>query len=243
MGNSLVYSTVFPAPAPSYGLGDADAGVEIIEGVPCLRYHQAHRARGVIVYLHANGVDLGMVRGTAHALGRAARMAVVAVEYPGYGAAPGPVSPSGAVAGATRVYNYLARRRQLGQKLLIVGRSIGTGVAMQMAAGGRLVAPPTAVVLISPFASIEEVGRRMLGEIGAGVTRGIFDSVAAARRVSVPLLILTGKLDTLTIPDDARAIVAASASGWRRLVLMPASTHAVLDWHTIHREIAALANS
>lgn len=240
MGNAL-YQAMFPAPTPTYGPGDI-AALRMIEGVPCL-WWPARRPRGTIVYLHANGVDLGHIQGVVHALVRATRMSVVAPEYPGYGIAPGPVSPYDTVAHATRVFNYFARRKRRGDTLLLMGRSIGTGVAMQAVTRPTLAAPPDGVVLISPFASIEGVARRMLGDLGGEIARGMYDSVGAARRSAAPLLVMTGRFDTLTPVDEGRRVAEASAAAYRRFLVLPTSDHNVLDWHGIHAEVNRMIDS
>lgn len=237
MGNVL-HTLMFPAPASTYTFDNVPT-LRVVEGVPCL-WNPARSPRGVIVYLHANGVDLGMIQGVVHALGRATQMSVVAPEYPGYGVSPGPVSTYGAVTAGTRVYNYFARRKVPGQKLILVGRSIGTGVAMQVASSRNLVLPPDGVALISPFSSIERLGATMFGPLGREITKNVYDNVAAARVVRAPTLIMTGLHDTLTPIQDGRDIANASVAEYKRFLVMPTSDHYVLDWTGIHGEINKL---
>jgi len=77
--------------------------------------------------------------------------------------------------------------------IMIMGRSIGTGVAVQVAA----LRNPSALVMISPFTSIKDVARHLFGNYLSCVVKERFQSLDYAKNVSCPTLIIHGKLDTL----------------------------------------------
>lgn len=75
---------------------------------------------------------------------------------------------------------------------MIMGRSIGTGVAVQVAA----LRNPSALIMISPFTSIKDVAKHLFGNLSC-VVKERFKSVEYAKNVTCPTLIIHGKLDTL----------------------------------------------
>jgi len=75
---------------------------------------------------------------------------------------------------------------------MLMGRSIGTGVAIQVAA----LRNPSALVMISPFTSIKEVAKNLFGSLSF-LVKERFKSLDYAPNVTCPTLIIHGKLDTL----------------------------------------------
>jgi len=150
-----------------------------------------------VVHFHGNGeqllnqLDLGVVF-RQHGLG------FLAVEYPGYGASPGQPTEAGIYAAAEAA---LARLRQRGvppARTVLSGRSLGTGVAVEMARRGH----GSRVMLVSPYTSIVDMGALLLPFLPTSwLARDRFDSLAKAPEVELPVLILHGEQDTL-IPVD-----------------------------------------
>ena len=80
----------------------------------------------------------------------------MAVEYPGYSIYNGKPNAKIVREDALLVYQYMTAK--LGfqeQNIIIMGRSIGTGVALELMQKIK----PGALVLISPFASIKSLAR------------------------------------------------------------------------------------
>lgn len=142
-----------------------------------------------IVFFHGNGES------AAENLDFAAELAargfdVVLAEYRGYGRQPGAPSEEGVYADARGVLDAIAVPKE---KLVLVGRSLGTGVAVEMAAAGF----GAALVLISPFTSIPEVAARFLGPIAAVAITDRFDSASKIARVKIPIVVLHGTNDEI----------------------------------------------
>lgn len=239
MGN-LVNGIMFPAPKPSY-TSTTLRNLKMINWVPTLWYQPVSKSRGVLLYLHSNGTDLGSIRRMLYQLARDTRLTVVAVEYPGYGISPGVASPENVVAAARRVYTALQEQRRRGNLLVVVGRSIGTGVGSQLVCDvireEGMSAAPDALVLISPFLRMGTMGHRHFGEIGQMLTDGVFDSEAAVKEISVPTMVIHGIEDVFIPIDQGRQLLDASAAERKRLVELPHSDHTVLEWPVIFRSI------
>jgi pimeloyl-ACP methyl ester carboxylesterase len=237
MGN-IVDRVALPAPSPSYTLASLPSPpLQMINSIPCLVYTTPRplATAPVIVYAHGNGTDLGMLRAVLHRLCRMTGAYVIAPEYPGYGARHNePRSIAATVTTVVRTVLEVRERRPHARHVLLVGRSIGTGIAVQTAM--RLQSerqPIDGLVLISPFASLERMGRELVGEFGAMMARDTLDTEAALRKLdrSLPVLLVHGKLDKMIPIDHTQSLLSTRER--IELVTLPSSTHNDLDWRSI----------
>jgi pimeloyl-ACP methyl ester carboxylesterase len=165
-----------------------------------------------IVLFHGNGEILGDRAALTEGL-RARGLGVVLVEYPGYGLAraSGPPTEEGLYGAATATLDALAARGIGADRVALVGISLGTGVAAEMAARGR----GAALVLVSPFTSITEMARSTLPILPAAwVCPDRYDTLGKAALIHVPTLVIHGDEDEV-VPFEmgrevARAIPGAS---------------------------------
>ena len=136
---------LFPAPNPPHysknSLGDdlhfVRRAVASAPPLPCISIAGAADSDVMVVYLHGNGEDLGDVHAVmSEEVRKIWRCAFVAPEFPGYGLADG--SPSEASIDAAVVDAlFFATRRMSDEgltQLVIIGRSIGCGPAVRLAA-------------------------------------------------------------------------------------------------------------
>jgi acetyl esterase/lipase len=85
------------------------------------------------------------------------------MEYCGYSIYKGSVSSETIKDDSAYVYNHVISRLGFKQQnIIVMGRSIGTGVALEL----MRKANPGALVLISPFASIKSLAREAVGFLG-----------------------------------------------------------------------------
>ena len=133
--------------------------------------------------------------------------AVLMVNYRGYGASGGHPGQEAIVADALALYDWAAHRGDLdGTRIAVHGRSLGSGVAVQLAAAR----PVRAVVLSTPFDSARDVAARVYPWLPVRLLmRHPFDSVALAPLLKAPALILIGEADTLITPPHSRRLAAA----------------------------------
>lgn len=82
----------------------------------------------------------------------------VLMNYRGFGASGGSPSVARLVEDARAVVAEMHRTRGDGRRLILFGRSIGSGIATQAGAA----APVDGLILMSPFRSLAEVGQRHL---------------------------------------------------------------------------------
>ncbi len=126
-------------------------------------------------------------------------VALLAFNYRSLGGSSGWPGEAACVADAEAAAAWgLARLALAHQALHLAGRSLGSGVALQLAArrasSGQ---PPAGVVLITPFASLRALlARRPLLWPLLPLLRSPLDSTAAARRLQCPVLMLLAERDT-----------------------------------------------
>lgn len=155
--------------------------------------------RFVVIHLHANAVDIG-----DQAADEAVRQAdtwevhVVVPEYPGYGQAPGEATETTINRAAQSSVKFAMQKLGVpANRIIVFGRSIGTGVAASLAAWMSQqpdVGPPAALMLFSPFVSIRALALDFVGCIGK-VILNRWDTKKHLRRLEAPVLILHGNMD------------------------------------------------
>ena len=158
----------------------------------------------MLIFAHGNGELIEHWVTPMERLRRAG-VSVLLVEFPGYGHSGG--RPSRAALGEVfeRAFDRLASRPGVdADRIVAVGRSLGAGVAADLA-GNR---PVAALALMSGFSSAADVARRSF-RVPSFVVRDRFDVAGAVRRFGGPVLLMHGRHDEVLPFDHARRIAAA----------------------------------
>jgi fermentation-respiration switch protein FrsA (DUF1100 family) len=143
--------------------------------------------------------------------------AALFVNYRGYGESGGKPGERALVADALELFDWASRRPDVDpSRIALHGRSLGTGVAVQVAAAR----PARCVVLTSPFDSARDVAKRIYPWLPVGMLlRHPFDSVALAPRLRQPALVLMGDADDLIPMSHSERLAAAWGGTVERVVL------------------------
>jgi len=193
-------SILFPAPARAER--PALAGTEIWQlanpaspGPVHAWYAPAREGMPTVVHFHGNGEQLSTQAPLLNRH-RQAGIGFLAVEYPGYGlSAAGGQSPTeeGIYAAAAAALDELQGRRGVPvSRTVLSGRSLGTGVAVEMARRGR----GARLELVSPYPSIAEIAADRFPFLPARLlVRDRFDSASKAADVHAPVLVIYGSAD------------------------------------------------
>jgi fermentation-respiration switch protein FrsA (DUF1100 family) len=124
-----------------------------------VRGASAERPVGVAIFFHGNAEFIDHYRGEMIRRWHARGFSVLLPEYRGYGRSDGTPSQAGILADALAFYDRLVARPEVDKaRIILHGRSLGTGVAAQVGA----VRPAAALVLDSPFTSIAAFAARYL---------------------------------------------------------------------------------
>lgn len=164
---------------------------------------------GVAVYFHGNGetVDQGLFDPALDPI-RASGLAVLGVEYRGYGLAGGRPSQAAIVRDSLALIELALQRPELDpERVVYVGRSLGGGVACAVAA----IRPPRGMVLLSTFSSMGSMAHRFGAP--AWLVRHPFPSDQTLPRFDGPVLFLHGLDDTVVPIEEGRALARVARHG------------------------------
>jgi alpha-beta hydrolase superfamily lysophospholipase len=160
---------------------------------------------GTAVWFHGNA-GLALDRATFVPVFIARGLRLILAEYPGYGARSGVPTESALVADASALYETVVQRYGH-QPLVLVGESLGGGVAVQVAA--RSPRPPSRLILLTPFLSVTETAARVYWFLPAAryLVRDRFDSVGQLSNYAGPIAILVAGRDQVVGASQGRELV------------------------------------
>ena len=178
----------YPRPGPDTLPGAESVFIAAPDGT---RLHawlvEAHPDAPLVIYFGGNAEQVSWMAGQARQ--RAPDSAWLLVDYRGYGSSGGSPAETALVADALAWYDEYSKSRK---SIYLFGRSLGTGVAVQLAAA-RSVA---GVILVAPYDSMVEVGRFHYPFLPVRwLLKHRFESVKYAPDVSAPLLCLVAQND------------------------------------------------
>ncbi|GIW72142.1 MAG: alpha/beta hydrolase [Planctomycetota bacterium] len=218
---------IFPAPRPRpVPVPPGAALLEIPVGTapgPAFALHlPAPPGAPTLVWFHGNAEQLADQLPLAERL-HARGLGVYAIEYPGYGPASQSGRPSERAIYAAAEAALAHLRQALGvppARTVLAGRSLGSGVAVEMARRGH----GARLLLLSAYTSIPEVAAWHLGGLPLGwLVRDRFDSAAKTAELQLPVLLVHGTRDPV-IPAAMSERLAASLPR-AEVVLVPGAGH------------------
>lgn len=190
---SLMYfpDTTHTTPAQA-GLPEAEeVPLVAADGVHITAWHVAPKdQKPVILYFHGNGGALHYrVERFKKLIGDG--IGLLALEYRGYGGNAGNPTERGLIADAEAAYAFAAARYPV-QQIVLWGESLGSGVAVALAAEK----PVGRVILEAPFTSASAVAALRYWYLPVRLLmKDQFHSDARIAKVTAPLLILHGVHD------------------------------------------------
>lgn len=199
----LFHPPADPGLPSAYGLEEAQV-VDITSEVGLKLkswYIAPQNGKPVLVHLPGNASSL------ANRAPMAAQLATLGygqliVGYRGYSGNPGSPTEAGLYADARANLKWLGA-----QPFVLMGESLGTGVAVQMATEFQ----PKAVILESPYASIAATAQYHYWWLPAyWLVRDRFDSLSKISHVHVPLLVVQGDSDPVVPTKFGRMVFAAA---------------------------------
>jgi pimeloyl-ACP methyl ester carboxylesterase len=176
-----------------------------------------------IMILHGNA---GHAFHRSHAVSRLRKAGISSpiyiLEYPGYGAREGIPTENSLVAAALAAIDLLPRR------IVLLGESLGSGVACQVAA--RRKEAIAGLVLLTPFDSLIAIARKHYPAIPSGlILKDRYQSSQALQEFRGPVSVIMADRDTI-IPAESTRRLFESYAGPKKLWRLSGSGHNEVLW-------------
>ena len=202
-----------------------------IHGADGVRLHAWHvKGAPLIIYFGGNAEEVSWMLDDAQR--RVPGVGWLLVDYRGYGSSEGSPSEKALLADAIQWYDHFKST----EKIYLFGRSLGSGVAVQLAAQR----PIAGAILVAPFDSLAAVAKRHYPFLPVDwMLRHRFDSVALAPKMKAPLLCIVASHDEIIPPEHAKRLYDAWA-GPKKWVALDGAGHNSTDgaanyWSSIQR--------
>jgi hypothetical protein len=190
--------------------------------------------KGVVFFLHGNGGNLQSWL-TSTEFYRRVNYDLFMIDYRGYGKSSGMITSEEQLHADVRAVFDRVAAQYAGKKIVIYGRSLGTGLAAKLASEIQ----PDLTVLVSPYVSLAAMGEKQYPWLPQWINRYPMHSDQWLPSVKTPVLITHGDLDSL-IPL-AQAETLASLRTATKLVVIKGAGHN--DVHKFAQYLDTLADS
>jgi len=225
---ALMYFPDTQRTAPA-AAGFAQAAEEVLvttDGEKVIVWHVSPRDdRPVVIYFHGNGGALWYRTDRFRAL-VADGTGLVALSYRGYGGSSGRPSEAGLIADANAAYEFAAARYSP-ERMVLWGESLGSGVAVALAAER----PVAKIILEAPFTSAVDIAASIYPYMPVRyLMKDQFRSDERIAQVKAPVLVLHGERDRI-VPIAFGERLFALVRSPKRLVRFADGGHEGLDEH------------
>ena len=209
---SLIY---FPQPRSAAGgsstltlpVDGADVVVTVLE----------RSGPSAVVYFGGNAEDVS--QGLAPLAAAFPDRALYLMHYRAYGGSSGAPSEVALVADALRLFDRVHAQHA---NIVVIGRSLGSGVAVQLAS----VRPAERLVLVTPYDSLQELAARQFPYLPVRwLLRDKFESGKYAAKITAPTLLIAAENDEVIPRSSTDALQARFAAGVASLHVVPATDH------------------
>ena len=187
-------------------------------GAASLKVWELHGAmQPALIYFGGNAEDVGANIPDFDAA--FPERAVYLVNYRGYGGSTGRPSEAALTADAAAIYDSVRAQHD---PIAVIGRSLGSGVAVALAARR----PVERLVLVTPFDSIANVAADHFPWLPVRpLIRDRFDSLQRIGEVRSPVLVVVAERDEVVFRARSDALIATIPPPLRHTLLVPGATH------------------
>ncbi len=202
----LFAPTVLPA---GLSLARAPDLHEVAIDVPGARLSALHlrlpNPKGVVFFLHGNGGSLEnwFVNPAYY---RRANYDLFMIDYRGYGKSTGRIESEAQLRADVRAAWAAVAPQYTGRKVVIYGRSLGSGLAAGLSAELSTSRAPDLTVLVSPYTSMAALTAEHYRWVPQLLLRYPLRTDQLVGRIHGPLLLIHGELDPLIAPHHSDAL-------------------------------------
>ncbi|EAK88362.1 alpha beta hydrolase [Cryptosporidium parvum Iowa II] len=167
--------------------------------IPCFFFAPRSNSKILVIYAHANGVDIGEIHSRLHYVSERLKVNMLLFDYPGYGKYEGRSDESSVDQCMNILLNFATQELNWPiENIILWGCSIGTGPSTRQAKilnerkkklGG--------LVLQCPYKSIKHAAESLAGKIGRFLISQRWNIQSEIMDCSCPVLWIHGKKDSL----------------------------------------------
>ena len=191
-----------------YGLPFDDVSFTADDGVQLHGWFVPGESDVTWLWFHGNAGNISHRLENLRLLHDELGVAVFLFDYRGYGRSRGTPSEEGTYRDAEAALAYVLSRPDVDpQRIVYFGRSLGAGVAVELATRQ----PPFALILESPVPSIADLAKRHYPFLPvSALLRTKYDSLSKIGNVRAPLLVLHGDRDEVVPFEGGRKLFEAA---------------------------------
>jgi len=200
-----------------------DAHFTAADGTKLHGWYVGHeKPKGHALLLHGNAGNVTLLAETLRTLNRRHKLAVLALDYRGFGKSNGKPSEQGLYQDARAARHWLADKEHIAEiDVILMGVSLGGAVAVELAAhdGAR------GLILASTFTSLPAAAQNKMPWLPMSlVLTTRMDSLSKIKDYRGPLLISHGEADEVVPYSHGQALYAA-APGPKKLITVAGGKH------------------
>jgi len=127
------------------------------------------------------------------------------INYRGYGQSEGKPNEKSLFEDAISIYDYFSKRNDIDtNRIILMGRSLGSGVAVYLAQNR----PVNALILVTPYDSMTSVAQEKVPILPVPlILKNRFDSLSRVTSIKIPMLALVAEKDSTIPPNHAKRLV------------------------------------
>lgn len=200
-------------------------------------YKPPQEKQKIILYFHGNG---GNMADRAHKFKTFANagFGIMAISYRGYPNSQGKASEAGLIQDAKAALNFLLQKKYQLQDIIFYGESLGSAVAVQLAAKFS----PHAIILESPPSSITSVAQQRYWFVPVNLLlKDKFESIKFAPKITTPTLIIHGTNDKVVNYKEGKTLFEAF-NVRKKLITIKGAGHLEFDEQFLVGEIEEFIN-
>jgi fermentation-respiration switch protein FrsA (DUF1100 family) len=193
-------------------------------------YFPAGSPKGVVAYFHGNAGNIaswGSVWDDFIPKG----YDLLVIDYAGYGKSTGKMSEENLFSDAQSVYDY-CRRKFPEDKIILYGRSIGTGIVTYVASKNH----PQQLILESPYFSMVDLGSKLYPFLPSFILRYPLRTDLYLPEVKCPVTIFHGTEDEIVYPGSSEKLKSLLKKG-DNVYFIDGAHHNDLKHFEMYREL------
>ena len=175
----------------------------------------------VFLISHGNAGNIGDRAAMGDFVQREFRTNVLMYDYRGYGHSDGKPSEAGLYSDIDGAFAYLRSRGFESQSIYLIGQSLGSAVAVDLASRQNV----GGIILEAPFPSVRTLARRITFSLPFDlVMRSRFDSLSKITRIQAPIAVVHGREDPV-IPYDLGLKLFEAIRGSKKFYSVDGAVH------------------